>query len=86
MLKLNGVFKKVRAILLGKHELFDNAGSGRTPYDVLREVLGDENVPIVDGFDCCHTHPMLTLPLGSTLTLDFDNQKVSIVEPWLSDR
>lgn len=86
MLKLNGVFKKVRAIILGKHELFDNAGSGRTPYDVLREVLGDENVPIVDGFDCCHTHPMLTLPLGVTLSIDFDNHKVSIVEPWLSEK
>ncbi|WP_197058877.1 S66 peptidase family protein [Enterobacter sp. Bisph1] len=84
MLKLNGIFDKVSAILLGKHELFNDAGSGRTPYEVLREVLDDTDLPIVDGFDCCHTHPMLTLPLGATLAIDFDNSTVTLVEPWLA--
>ncbi len=86
MLKLNGVFDKVSAILLGKHELFDDAGSGRTPYDVLKEVLDETDLPIVDGFDCCHTHPMLTLPLGATLAIDFDQQQVALIEPWLAAR
>lgn len=85
MLKLNGVFAKVSAIILGKHELFNHAGSGRQPYDVLREVLGDQSMPIIDGFDCCHTHPMLTLPLGTTLNIDFDQQRVSIISRFLSD-
>src|SRR5476649_335255 len=85
MLKLNGIFEKVGAILLGKHELFDSAGSGRTPYEVLTEVLGEQKIPIVDGFDCCHTHPMLTLPLGATLAIDFDIHNISIVGPYLSE-
>src|SRR5471030_725108 len=84
MLKLNGVFEKVSAIILGKHELFDHAGSGRQPYEVLREVLAGQPMPIVDGFDCCHTHPMLTLPLGASLLIDFDHQQVSITRRYLS--
>lgn len=84
MLKLNGIFEKVSAIILGKHELFDDAGSGRQPYKVLREVLAGQPIPIVDGFDCCHTHPMLTLPLGATLCIDFDHSLVSITSHYLS--
>ncbi|MBW5843251.1 LD-carboxypeptidase [Yersinia kristensenii] len=83
MLALNGIFDRVAAIILGKHEGFDDAGSGRTPYDVLKEVLGTKTLPIVNGFDCCHTHPMLTLPLGCQIMIDFDCQQVSLIAPYL---
>ncbi|NJQ21768.1 LD-carboxypeptidase [Enterobacter pseudoroggenkampii] len=85
MLSLNGIFDKVSAILLGKHELFDNAGSGRKPYDVLIEVIGKRQLPIVDGFDCCHTHPMLTLPLGAEIVINFENKEISVVSNYLRE-
>ncbi len=84
MLKLNRVFDKVSAIILGKHELFDCAGSKRRPYEVLTEVLDGKQIPVLDGFDCSHTHPMLTLPLGVKLAIDFDNKNISITEQYLS--
>lgn len=83
MLKLNGILDKAAAIILGKHELFDDAGTGRRPADVLREVLDYKPLPLVDGFDCCHTHPMLTLPLGIPLRIDFDNQTIAITGQYL---
>lgn len=86
MLKLSGVFDKISAILLGKHELFDDAGSGRQPYNVLHEVLAGQPIPIVDGFDCCHSHPMLTVPLGATLRINFNLKQVDIISRYLSDR
>lgn len=86
MLKLSGVFDRVSAILLGKHELFDDGRTGREPYDVLREVLAGQPMPIVDGFDSCHTHPMLTLPLGATVNIDFEQQQVSVVGQYLTQR
>ena len=82
-LHLNGVFDKVAAILLGKHELFDDGGTDRAPIDVLREVLNGQKIPIVNGFDSCHTHPMVTVPLGLRVCVDFDRQQVEVVEPWL---
>lgn len=83
LLKLNGVFEKVSGILLGKHELFDNQGTGRTPYDILLEVMGNRDIPILADFDCCHTHPMLTLPIGRNVELDATNRKVKIMEKWI---
>ncbi|EAR08115.1 S66 family peptidase [Reinekea blandensis] len=84
-LKLNGVFDRVSAVLLGKHELFKDGDTGRTPMDVLREVLNGQPVPIVEDFDCSHTHPMLTLPIGAQVTVDFDQQAIRLLDCSVSD-
>ena len=31
-------------------------------------------------FDCCHTHPMITMPIGCKIKLDATNREVSILE------
>lgn len=79
LLKLNGVFDKVSGIILGKHELFDDMKTGRKPYEVLLEVLGERKIPFIADFDCCHTHPMLTLPIGAEIRLDATNKKISMM-------
>ena len=84
LLKACGIFDRVSAIVLGKHELFNDRGTGRTPLDVLLEVLNGQAVPILSGFDCCHTHPMFTLPLGSSCKIDFDQHSISISGDWLN--
>lgn len=80
LLKLAGVFDKVGGIILGKHEKFDDNGTGRKPYEILLEVLGDTKLPLLADFDCCHTHPMLTLPIGCEVRLDVNNKKVILLE------
>lgn len=82
-MKACGVFDKVSAIVLGKHELFDDKGTGRTPLDVLLEVLGEQKISILAGFDSCHTHPMLVTPLGVEVTIDFDKETFHLISPWL---
>lgn len=82
LLKLNGVFDRVSGIILGKHELFDDLNTGRKSYEILLEVLGDKRLPFIADFDCCHTHPMITLPIGCQIELDSTNKKVSIIEEW----
>ena len=83
LLKVNGVFDRVAGILLGKHELFDDEGTGRKPYDILLEVLGEQNIPILADFDCAHTHPMLTMPIGRTVRLDAAKKSVQLMERWI---
>ncbi len=80
LLKVNGVFDKVAGIILGKHELFKDGGSGRQPYEVLLEVLNGQELPMIADFDCCHTHPMLTLPLGMRVELDATKTRVKLLE------
>lgn len=81
-LKINGVFDKISGIILGKHELFDDMKTGRKPFEILSEVLGDTKLPFLADFDCSHTHPMMTLPIGCEIELDAKNKKVSIVQDW----
>ena len=80
MLKLAGVFEKVSGIILGKHEKFDDNGTGRKPYEILLEVLGDYSIPFLAEFDCCHTHPMFTLPIGCEVELDATNKQITLLE------
>lgn len=79
MLKVNGVFDKISGIILGKHELFDDLGTGRRPYEILLEILGNKKLPFLADFDCCHTHPMMTIPIGCQIELDATNKKVTIL-------
>lgn len=80
LLKLSGVFDKIGGLILGKHELFKDLGTGRKPYEVLMEVIGKANFPILAEFDCCHTHPMVTLPIGATVTLDATAQTLTLLD------
>jgi len=82
LLKLNGVFDRISGIVLGKHQLFDDLKTGRKPYEILLEVLGDKKLPFIADFDCCHTHPMMTLPIGCEIELDATNKRVSIMQEW----
>lgn len=78
-LKLNGIFDKIGGLILGKHELFDDCGTDRKPYEILQEVIGEVQFPILAEFDCCHTHPMITMPIGAEIELDTINQKVTVL-------
>lgn len=83
MLKLHGVFEKVAGIILGKHELYDDLGTGKLPLDLLLEQLDGLAIPILAEFDTCHTHPMHPLAIGKKVKLDADAKKVVSIENWL---
>ncbi len=80
MLKICGVFDKVSGILLGKHRQFDAQGTGRTPADILLEVLNGQKIPILADIDCCHTIPMMTLPIGGMIRMDADQQTITVLK------
>ncbi|MFE5131422.1 LD-carboxypeptidase, partial [Bacillus mobilis] len=69
-------------ILLGKHEQFDDCGTKRKPYEILLEVLQNQSIPLLADFDCCHTHPMITMPIGVQVNMDATNKTIHILEKW----
>lgn len=79
LLKLGGVFDRIGGMILGKHEKFDDCGSGRKPYEILHEIMGDVEYPVLCEFDCCHTHPMLTIPVGGYVHIDADAERLTIL-------
>lgn len=83
MLKLHGVFEKISGIILGKHERYDDLGTGRKPYEVLLEQLDGIDIPILAEFDICHTHPIHPIAIGKQVRLDATAKKVYCIENWL---
>lgn len=86
MLKLHGVFDKVSAILLGKHEGYDDHGTGKQPLDILLEQLDGAAMPILSDIDCCHTHPMLPLAIGKKIRVDFEHKTITSIEDWFVNK
>ncbi len=84
MLKLHGYFDKIAAIILGKHEQYDDEGTGRKPYDVLVELLDGNPIPILAEVDCCHTHPLHPLPIGLRVKVDATNKRILLLESWFT--
>jgi len=80
---VNGIFDIIGGLILGKHELFKDMDTGRKPYELLLEVIGEPTFPILADFDCAHTHPMLTLPIGCDVTLDADAQTLTLVSDFI---
>ena len=39
-----------------------------------------EKFPFIAEFDCYHTHPMMTLPIGCDIELDATNKKITIMK------
>lgn len=85
MLKVSGILDKVGGIILGKHECFDDLGTGRKPYEVLLEILDDVNIPVLAEFDTCHTHPMHPMPIERNVVLNATDKKVYVTEKWIGE-
>ena len=83
MLKLHGIFDKVSGIILGKHEGYDDLGTGKKPIDILMEQLDDKEIPILGEFDTCHTHPMHPLAIGKKVKVDTKTKSVHCIEEWI---
>lgn len=80
LLKLSKIFDKIGGLIYGKHELFKDLGTGRKPYEVLLEVLGDYNFPFLVDVDCSHTHPMFTMPIGARVILNTYDKTIELLQ------
>lgn len=75
-----GILDTVGGIILGKHEQFDDNGTGKQPCEILLEVLNGRKIPLLADFDCCHTHPMFAMPIGCQVKLNATEQEVTLLE------
>jgi len=69
-LQLLGVFDRLAGLLVGKAESPDPEGAPFTATDLLLEVIGDVRYPVAVDLDVGHTHPSLTLALGTPIEVD----------------
>lgn len=80
LLENAGVFERIGGLILGKHADYRDGKTGLQPWEVPLEIIGKYSFPILAEFDCCHTRPMLTMPMGANIRLDANAQTVSILD------
>jgi muramoyltetrapeptide carboxypeptidase LdcA involved in peptidoglycan recycling len=83
-----GVFDRIAGLIVGKPEFPRDEGAPFSMDELLLEIVGDRDLPIVSNFDCAHTHPMLTLAQGAELTLIARPDEVQVIAhgPWVTQR
>ncbi len=83
-----GVFDRVAGLVMGKPEFFRDEGAPFSMDELLLEIVGDREMPIVSGFDCGHTHPMLTIAQGAELSLVARPGDVQVIAhgAWVTPR
>ncbi len=81
MLKKHGVFKKVSGIILGDFNDCDSDSSNQMPLDeVIKDYFGDLEIPVIYNLESGHCEPMITLPLGSNISLDSEKLEIRVLD------
>ncbi|SES94335.1 Muramoyltetrapeptide carboxypeptidase LdcA (peptidoglycan recycling) [Salinibacillus kushneri] len=80
MLKVSGIFDKISGLIVGKHEQFDDLNAPFTLNELLLEVIGDTNIPILTNVDIGHTFPSHVFPIGINIELDAEQGKITFME------
>ncbi len=85
-LKLIGVFDKISGLIMGKAEMPNPEGAPFDLNELLMEVVGNRDYPIVSEFDCSHTIPMHTIAERVKVRLTAQNEydvKFEILEAFV---
>ena len=85
-LKLMGVFDAISGLVVGKPEFLDARGAPFSYEELILEVTGKRDYPVITSFDCGHTHPMHTIPQMAKCLLDTGKKgsMLSILESVVS--
>jgi muramoyltetrapeptide carboxypeptidase len=69
-LQLMGVFDKIDGLIMGKPEKLKLEGAPFGLDELLMEIIGPRNYPIISGFDCSHTIAMHTIRQQSLVSFE----------------
>ena len=84
---IQDVFRKVAGVLIGRardYTLGEQIALDVAVLQVIRDEFGATTIPIVTNVDIGHTDPQFIVPLGITMQIDCNEQRISLTEPWLS--
>lgn len=77
-LKLYGVFDTIKGLIFSKPEIYDDKGSNIKYEELISEIIGKRDYPIVYNFDCGHTIPSICIPQNSLINLVAEKNIVKI--------
>ncbi|SEK38639.1 muramoyltetrapeptide carboxypeptidase [Stigmatella aurantiaca] len=79
-LRLAGLFRRVRGIVLGDFTVCEEKGAEYSSVDVLRSLAEEEGLPCAAGFPIGHGTLNFPVPLGVTVRLEAEAARLSFLE------
>jgi muramoyltetrapeptide carboxypeptidase len=85
VLRQNGVFDRIAGLLIGPTETVQIPEEApKSLREVVLDVLGDRDIPVLGNVNLGHAGPNLPLPLGVRAAIDADARTISLVESAVS--
>jgi muramoyltetrapeptide carboxypeptidase len=85
VLRVHGVFERIAGLLIGPTEgVSILEGTTQTLREVVLDVVGDRDIPIIGNVNNGHAGPNIPLPLGVRAAMDADELTLDLVEAVVS--
>ena len=81
VLRLAGAFERIAGLIIGPVDgISILEGTTQTLREVVHDVVGDRDIPILANVNCGHAGPNVPLPLGVRAAIDADAPTIALVE------
>ena len=81
VLRLAGAFERIAGLIIGPiNGISILEGTTQTLREVVENVVGDRDIPILANVNCGHSGPNVPLPLGVRAALDADALTIELLE------
>ncbi|MFC5666422.1 LD-carboxypeptidase [Kitasatospora misakiensis] len=87
-LRLSGVLDRIAGMVVGiptEVAPYEGGGGRAELREVVLDVLGRRDIPVLAQVDFGHTSPNLPLPIGVRADVDADNRTLSLIEPAVAE-
>nr|WP_205603807.1 S66 peptidase family protein [Bacillus mesophilus] len=85
MLKVAGIFDEIEGLIVGKHEHFNDLDSPFSIDELLLEIIGDTDIPIITNVDIGHTFPSHVFPIGIEIELNATTGTITFLEDGVEE-
>ena len=85
VLRLAGAFERIAGLIIGPVDgISILEGTKQTLREVVDDVVGDRDIPVLANVNCGHSGPNVPLPLGVRAAIDADALTIELVEAAVS--
>ena len=85
VLRYGGVFDRIAGMVVGTPtDISPSPGGPDELREVVLDVLGDRDIPVLANVDIGHDPPNVPMPLGVRAEVDADARTLSLLEPAVS--
>nr|WP_239091624.1 hypothetical protein [Streptomyces sp. SID14478] len=84
VLRHSGILDRISGMVVGIPTAIDGLGSpdaSPTLPEMVLDVLGERDIPVLGNVECGHAGPNLPMPLGVRVRLDAQQRTLSLLEP-----